>query len=649
MAHSDYSTHIDLYTVLCFSVVKRVLQKQHKPADIALRVDAFHPAFGICPYNYDPSQPLNTVPEPFRYSTRSSFIWKFFSSQPSALELLNDIGARFGFEILANKSSDLELFVSYKESNDETTSDRMVWKQRCIKELDQICETIKTERIATVSYCYDEALADVRRIISEQNDVILDVDENQSLIIITGWEPKVRSISEKLKGCLTKLEDDLMHQSKSIEEKLKLDSFVVTMIRAKQYQEQLKNNLPRLKVEFFPGGLRLTGLPDEIKSAKLYIYENVVAQIQSVVCQCSVAKVEFLQKKKVKGFIISEFQKVNIIAVLETKDSQLKLHAMTQKELQSAQDIIQKAIIEKVISLQNENLPVLKDPGWNSLKNKFAKDFDDVFILDEDIQNQRIQLVVTYDKCDILLEEIHNFLVENTVIQQQIDVEQPVIELIRMFYQDEIKKIEKNFARYMLSIGVTGQSFVVRGTEMGLKPALQALQDLCDKVVSEDHVISRPGMEKFFNSEKGKEAIRSLQKTNKVICVEQRYIKSVAQNEQSYGPEASSRILYTGQISGGPIVKVFVGDITKHRVDAIVNAANEKLEHIGGLAAAIVTAGKKGSSLAFISQSCHVPCMYSNSSKLSLCSLQAVSLSYMMSVYVSVLFFCLCKLSTSNY
>jgi poly [ADP-ribose] polymerase 10/14/15 len=218
-----------------------------------------------------------------------------------------------------------------------------------------------------------------------------------------------------------------------------------------------------------------------------------------------------------------------------------------------------------------------------------------------------------------------------------------------MFYQVEIKKIEKTFGRYMFSIGVTGQSFVVQGTEMGLKPALQALQDLCDKVVSKDHVISRPGMEKFFNSEKGKEAIRSLQKTNKVICVEPRYIKSVALNEQSYGPEASSRILYTGQISGGPIVKVFVGDITKHRVDAIVNAANGKLEHIGGLAAAIVTAGKKGSSLAFISQSCHVPCMYSNSSKLSLCSLKAVSLSYMMSVYVSVLFFCLCKLSTSNY
>ena len=44
-----------------------------------------------------------------------------------------------------------------------------------------------------------------------------------------------------------------------------------------------------------------------------------------------------------------------------------------------------------------------------------------------------------------------------------------------MFYQVEIKKIEKTVGRYMLSIGVTGQSFVVQGTEMGLKPALQAL------------------------------------------------------------------------------------------------------------------------------------------------------------------------------
>lgn len=54
---------------------------------------------------------------------------------------------------------------------------------------------------------------------------------------------------------------------------------------------------------------------------------------------------------------------------------------------------------------------------------------------------------------------------------------------------------------------------------------------------------------------------------------------------------SSNSIVYTHHRSDGRIIRVVHGDITQEQVDAIVNAANERLAHGGGVAGAIVRRG----------------------------------------------------------
>jgi O-acetyl-ADP-ribose deacetylase (regulator of RNase III) len=50
-------------------------------------------------------------------------------------------------------------------------------------------------------------------------------------------------------------------------------------------------------------------------------------------------------------------------------------------------------------------------------------------------------------------------------------------------------------------------------------------------------------------------------------------------------------VLYSHQMDGGQNISLVQGDITQEAVDAIVNAANERLAHGGGVAGAIVRRG----------------------------------------------------------
>ena len=578
--------------------MKAVIQKStsHVIRNQTITVQAFYPAFGLVPPGHDSSKPWDAMPEPFIFMLRDLYILKFLLSQDEARSLFTDVGRAKGFSLSLDKSDANGLYVCGRADDTGKIPDIERWEPNCRRELEILCDTIAVKRINTVAECFTEIRKEAENIIPRDSDIIWEVDEQQSLMVLVGWEPDMMQVTGNLDAMVKQVEDHLTRQSKVVEDKITLKHYQVILIRAKKYEDDFHQKFPKLEIKLSSTSLTLAGLPDEVKSAKIHLYENITQQMKPHRWTVSQQRLKLSQKKEVRSFIISEFTKVKprITMAWESSGSELMLHAMSSGELQQGQTIMQNAIVETSIKLQDENIPVLQCQAWKDLKQKLLIDLGDVFILEEDVAGQVINIAVSSHVCDGMLEEIRNCLDDHSVLELPLDLESPVLALLATYYKSDIDKITQQFKQFMVTIVCTEAGYIVKGTKHGVPPTLNALQDLCGKVISADHDIDRPGMNKYFNSKKGRDAVKAAQDTYRAICVDPKTIvKPVAlpppTNVSIFATK--SKELYTTAIRGATI-RVFSGDITKHNVDVIVNAANGGLMHAGGLAAAISKAGK---------------------------------------------------------
>ncbi len=121
------------------------------------------------------------------------------------------------------------------------------------------------------------------------------------------------------------------------------------------------------------------------------------------------------------------------------------------------------------------------------------------------------------------------------------------------------------------------------------------LAELQKEVKEQKICISRPGVvQYFFNNQNGEMVVKGIE-TDAEVCIEIEVIdneSSMSGVDSKPGHEMSFIRIYFGNTKEGKTVNIYVGDITQfNKAEVIVNAANEDLDHSGGVALAISVAG----------------------------------------------------------
>lgn len=133
---------------------------------------------------------------------------------------------------------------------------------------------------------------------------------------------------------------------------------------------------------------------------------------------------------------------------------------------------------------------------------------------------------------------------------------------------------------------------VVTGDQNAIEKVSQMINKVIESVYRDStnlHVIP-PGTCKFFHQTNTKLALRGLETEKGVsICLE---VKQRAATEKSQPPSQNLVKVCIAHTKEFKRITIYVGDITEFtKADVIVNAANERLDHCGGVAKAIAQKG----------------------------------------------------------
>ena len=310
--------------------------------------------------------------------------------------------------------------------------------------------------------------------------------------------------------------------------------------------------------------------------------------------------VTVLKRPQVLKFMQDLFTHNNIVATILYDQSQssneITVVGVDSTTARDAEMLLQSTVQEKSLHLTRENVMLLQGSLWRDFQSSLAPNFK--VQVTEDVSHSTIWVCGITEDVGECFNKVTAFLERNALLSKVIPAERGAIRFVTEVWKSKLEEIKRMPAQFSIDIKVTPnrKGIEVSATTEGLKICVSKVNELIDAIHKDFVQIDKPGMKKFFTNEKGQSMLKATGENNSCIILpkEHREVENDAnQLEEKKDLRSSKELICSYVTQEEKKISVFKGDITKEEVDVIVNAANGSLNHIGGLAAAILEAGGK--------------------------------------------------------
>lgn len=466
---------------------------------------------------------------------------------------------------------------------------------------------------------------DVRLVVRE--DAILVVDASREILTVAGRADNIKQIKAPVENIILKAMSQIKRQTDAVSEEMILSHAMFYILKQEGLQKAAQDISPDMNLSYNESTqkLTITGLPAEVFQSKAWILERNVGMSKKWM-DVPPGLIEFLKTVDPMDMSRDLFTSQGISAIYSIESKGVLLLGSSDSVLAEAE-----SKMRTVLSLQTldvEDKEVLKHQNWMGLNQKLLDAYNSSKKKTVSIQihpERRDKIIVAGFPIPVkeVSRSLNEFIVNFSRVQETIRVEScAVVQFID-------KKKTQDWSSIAKANDVTVHfdeerpKIIIAGARLHVQKAKSCFQELTSALSTDNFVVDKPGAKKYFLFQ-GRMFLSTIMSELSCVVV-LRPENQEEEEEDNY--EGEKDFCYCKvQTTSGVLVSVSKADICRFSVDAVVNAANEDLQHIGGLALALLKAagpalqkisndyiarnGKLRPGDAILTGACNLPCKH---------------------------------------
>ena len=532
------------------------------------------------------------MPDPFKECVHSA-VWKFLSMKRQLSPITDQMKAHFCQVNMDTPEVKLSPLPTLLRQKGLTSKHVDGWKQNALIVFRDIMAQYAVFECFASAPAWKAVEKQVRSVVKE--DAVLAMDASKGSLTVAGLAEDTKRLQGLVEDLMQRAMSRIERQTDGISEEMDMSPAMFYILQQEGLLKRAADEAPEMGFSYRDDTkkLVLSGLVAEVYKMKNWILEREL-KMNKKQLKLEPQLLDFLQSVDSMEMSQDLFTSRGINAVYRVEGGKVLLTGSSDRALADAEQRVKTAL--SLQSLMVEDQEVLRKPEWKDLNNQLVDAYNSlkkrtVVIKLHPESRDRIIVSGFLDPVREVSNSLRNFVENYSRVEEAVRVKSCAVV---QFIQENKSQDWEHFAKrdeVNIHFDPRRPKMVLSGARLYVKKVKEIFQKMVAPFCTDKLTIMKPGARKYFQEEGRMFVSMAMKEHGCVVLLQEDYMLEEEEGddedgEKGFGPSSCCEV----RTHNGILVSVSKADICKFKVDAVVNAANEDLQHIGGLALALLKA-----------------------------------------------------------